>query len=188
MHPRGSENRLIDDVKESEMILVGENLLEGGGASIGSSPQELDSMSKAASDFIPLPFSNSDTMDTDTFDFVTLQLYEGYSHVLYKTEILKQPQHIVLIDLIRSIYKGWVVDFTSDTAINWNSHTVNVSKSRLVLGLANGWAGDGKFLLLQPEEVTDIILICSRSSFHLMISFSLSTLLRPLSLAYISLN
>ena len=116
-------------------------------------------ISKAALDLLPLPFSNSDIVDTDTFDFVTLQLYEGYSHVLYKTEILKQSQHLVLIDLIRSIYKGWVVDFTSDTAINWTSQTVSVNKSRLVLGLANGWAGDGKFLLLQPEEVTDNIRI-----------------------------
>ena len=166
IYPRGSENRQIDNVKESMMIPV-----EEGVAPIDH-PLEMElhplgGISKAALDLVPLPLSNSDKVDIDTFDFVTLQLYEGYSHVLYQTKILKQSQHLVLIDLIRSIYNGWVVDFTSDTAINWTSQTVSVNKSRLVLGLANGWAGDGKFLLLQPEEVTDSILLWSCSCLHL---------------------
>ena len=30
---------------------------------------------------------------------------------------------------------------------------INVPRDKLVIGLANGWAGDGKFLLILPSEL-----------------------------------
>ena len=91
----------------------------------------------------------------DTYDFITVQLYEGYSHTQYRTQVERVSPHTVLIELIKSLYQGWVVDFSSDLSVVYPSSSVCVGKSKLVIGLANGWAGDGKFLLIQPEQVRE---------------------------------
>jgi hypothetical protein len=104
----------------------------------------------------------------DTFDFITVQLYEGYSHVQYKTQVLHMSPALVLCDLARRLYNGWNVDFSTDREIEPLSFPsssssfqsaltqrvrVRVKKTQLVIGLANGWAGDGKFLLLYRDAV-----------------------------------
>jgi len=91
----------------------------------------------------------------ETFDFVTIQLYEGYSHAEYSHSILHESAGEHLRTLIASFAAGWWVDFSSDDEVGeeFSSCLIKLDTPRLVIGLANGWAGDGKFLLLYPNEV-----------------------------------
>ena len=94
-----------------------------------------------------------DTSAVKTFDLVTVQLYEGYSHAFYYLEVLQESPSSYLARLIERLTTGWMVDFSSDTSLNWSSQRVKVDLDQLVIGLGNGWAGDGKFLFIRPEEV-----------------------------------
>ena len=95
------------------------------------------------------------TDDADTFDFITVQLYEGYSHAEYRCSIEKALPSQVLIDFVTAMQTGYSIDFSSDSDLHY-PHTVSIQVpgTKLVVGLANGWAGDGKFLLIYPEEVS----------------------------------
>lgn len=88
-----------------------------------------------------------------TFDFVTIQLYEGYSHCLYNTSILTQPASEYIQNIVQAFERGWNVEFSADPEIFWNTTRVQVPAGRLVIGLANGWADNTKFLLLNSTEV-----------------------------------
>jgi hypothetical protein len=102
---------------------------------------------------------------TFTFDFVTVQLYEGYSHAEYNITVNHIPAEQYLQNFVRSMITGWQVDFSTDSALGY-AHTsvVSVDKTRLIVGLANGWAGDGKFLLVYPNQVTVCLRVeCSFS-------------------------
>lgn len=88
-----------------------------------------------------------------TFDFVTIQLYEGYSHCLYNTSILRQPASEYIQNIVQDFQRGWNVEFSSDPEILWKTTIVQVPASRLVIGLANGWADNSKFLLLNSKEI-----------------------------------
>jgi len=91
--------------------------------------------------------------DCLTFDFVTVQLYEGYSHAEYNITQLRTPPAQYLAQFAQQMQAGWEVDF-SDMA-QFPVTRITVPKTQLVVGLANGWAGDGKFLMLYPEEVAE---------------------------------
>ena len=95
----------------------------------------------------------SDASVINTFDLVTVQLYEGYSHAFYHIEVLKESPAAYLAGLIERLTTGWMVDFGADLALKWPSQRVKVPLDQLVIGLGNGWAGDGKFLLIRPEEI-----------------------------------
>lgn len=97
----------------------------------------------------------------DTFDFVTVQLYEGYSHANFQIELQNESPVKYLSDFVERISTGWLVEFSSDPALNYDSSVVSVAPDRLVIGLANGWAGDGKFLLIYPADV-------SKAYFHML--------------------
>lgn len=101
--------------------------------------------------------SNADETYGDTFDFVTIQLYEGYSHAEYNTTIAGVPVAEYLVQFVSSIAAGWTVDFSTDVELNYpeSQAFISVPPSRLVVGLANGWAGDGKFLLVYPHQVQE---------------------------------
>lgn len=103
---------------------------------------------------------------TDTFDFVTIQLYEGYSHADYNITVGGQTSVSYLQNWIPRVYAGWDLQIPSKyISTDWGTGSsdvggistirVSVSPSRLVIGLANGWAGDGKFLLIYPDQVGD---------------------------------
>jgi hypothetical protein len=98
---------------------------------------------------------------TDTFDFVMVQLYEGYSHAEYNATVLHQSSSEYIIKFVQRISDGWTVDFST---IHMVSAQVSIPCTKLVVGLANGWAGDGKFLLIYPDEVS--FLYCLRVSLH----------------------
>lgn len=88
-----------------------------------------------------------------TFDFVTIQLYETYSHCLYNTSILGQPASEYLRNIVQKFETGWYVDFSSAPEFSWTSRMVQVPPTKLVIGLANGWANSSKVLLLNSSEV-----------------------------------
>lgn len=89
----------------------------------------------------------------ETFDYVTIQLYEGYSHCLYNTSVLNQPTSEYIQNIVQDFHRGWIVEFSSDPELFWNTTRVQVPSTRLVIGLANGWADNTKFLLLNSTEV-----------------------------------
>jgi len=90
-----------------------------------------------------------------TFDFVTVQLYEGYSHAQFSMGLQGMPASDYIPKLVSDLEEGWEVDFAAAPEVRLGRSRVIVPSSRLVIGLANGWAGDGKFLFLSAQEVAD---------------------------------
>lgn len=89
-----------------------------------------------------------------TFDFVTVQLYEGYSHAEYATQVMNMSPIKFIADFVNMMEKGWDVNFTTDEDLNYPfTRRIAVESQHLVVGLANGWAGDGKFFLVLPDAV-----------------------------------
>jgi hypothetical protein len=98
-----------------------------------------------------------------TFNMVSIQLYEGYSHAYYNTTQMQQPFHNYLIKFVEQVSdKGWFVDFQSDEDVGIPSQKISVPSSQLVIGLANAWAQSSeKFLFVNMTEVQlayDILL------------------------------
>lgn len=105
----------------------------------------------------------SSSMLSETFDFITIQLYEGYSHAEYNTTQLSvtslnvtqnQLASDYITDFVRSVAKGWMIDYSRDVALQYPRQSrMSIPSSRIVIGLANGWAGDGKFFLAYPDQL-----------------------------------
>lgn len=92
----------------------------------------------------------------NSFDFITIQLYEGYSHALYNlyyTKTISVSEY--LYRLIMNLKNGWMVNYNSVPELMLESQIVAIEPHRLVIGLANGWAGDGKFLLIYPDDLQE---------------------------------
>jgi len=94
---------------------------------------------------------NSESVDT--FDFITIQLYEGHSHAKYKIDEMGESVSKTLLDLAQSLQSGWQVNFESVPALDIPNQKIQIHNTKLVIGLANGWAGDHKFLLIYPEDI-----------------------------------
>lgn len=92
-----------------------------------------------------------------TYDFISVQLYESYSHawcnITGATGRTPQPAADYLAAYIPQLYSGWTVDFSSDPALNWPSQKVSVAQTQLVIGLANGWSDGSRALLIWPAFV-----------------------------------
>lgn len=102
-------------------------------------------------------YSSSIESNLQTFDFVIIQLYEGYSHAEYNTTKLnpKQTSSDYVINFIHSLINGWDIDYSTDKELNYPyKHKMLLNKKQIVIGLANGWAGDGKFFLTYPDEMS----------------------------------
>jgi hypothetical protein len=82
-----------------------------------------------------------------TFDFVSIQLYESYTHAVYNVSILGTSSSDYLIQYIPLLYGGWDVNLSNSSV----SH-LSIPPTQLVIGLANGWADGTKSLLVWPEE------------------------------------
>jgi hypothetical protein len=102
--------------------------------------------------------------ESPTFDFVTVQLYEGFSHAEFNTSVQKERSNEVLVRFVQKMNEGWTVRFSqqqkkkNSNGLELEDQFVRVPATELVVGLANGWAGDGKFLLIYPEEVSLLLL------------------------------
>ena len=90
----------------------------------------------------------------DTFDFVSIQLYEGFSHTLYKFQKEKKAFSNILYDLINSFNEGYIVDFSKDINSGMGKEIIKIPKDKLVLGLANGWAED-RFLFVDEKIIIE---------------------------------
>jgi chitinase len=98
-------------------------------------------------------YDGSSSTIIPTFDFVTVQLYEGYSHAMFAMGLQGVPATEYLPKLVDRLEEGWKINFSEEPDINLENQKVSIPSSRLVLGLANGWAGDGKFLFLSAQQV-----------------------------------
>ena len=90
-----------------------------------------------------------------TFDFVTVQLYESYSHARYNLTVLNQSWPSYVAEMVRAYDAGWKVGFESEPTVGLPSSLVSVPPPRLVVGLANGWAPGEKSLLILPEQLRE---------------------------------
>ncbi|KNC76806.1 hypothetical protein SARC_10713 [Sphaeroforma arctica JP610] len=107
-----------------------------------------------------------------TFDWVGLQLYEGWSRANYELSHEGKDVTQYLTMLITGMRDGWEVQFENVPGLETKAQTISVTPSRLLIGLANGWttpytttdhasvdSNEGeqetvpKFLLLLPEQL-----------------------------------
>ena len=89
----------------------------------------------------------------NTFDFISLQLYEGYTHTLYKYNREKKSFGEILNDLVERLTKGYYVDFDKDKNSGLVKEFIKIPEDKIVIGLANGWAGNGKFLFVDENNI-----------------------------------
>lgn len=90
----------------------------------------------------------------DTFDIVSIQVYETYSHMDYNLTAAATLQSAsnYLSHWIPRFQNGWYVDFASDPSFGLPSQVVFIKKTALCIGLANGWADNTKTVLVLPAE------------------------------------
>ena len=88
------------------------------------------------------------------FDFVSVQLYEGYAHTLFKCEREKKPFGEILNDLVESLVKGYIVDFSKDEDSGLDKTTIKIPEDKIVIGLANAWA-TGQFLFVSGKNIVE---------------------------------
>eukprot|EP01039_Chlorochromonas_danica_P003052 gene3052-3331_t len=107
--------------------------------------------SLAASDHNTIP------LEVETFDFITIQFYEGYSHLLYRLSHGNQEVEEEVERVVRRLVDGWSLNFSVDSELDYpTEELIRIAPERLVIGLANGWAGDGKFLLLSTDQIESV--------------------------------
>jgi len=89
-------------------------------------------------------------------DFVSVQLYESYSDAAMSIYHYKVPPEEYLKRFISSYHENkaqWHVDFDQDIALEYSSRTVELPFSKLVIGLANGWAiNEGEKVIFFTSE------------------------------------
>lgn len=93
-----------------------------------------------------------------TFDMISIQLYEGWSHCSYNMSQTEQLFKDYLYNIVK-IYSvdGWIVNFEMDPSTNLPSQRIFIPPSQLVIGLGNGWTilSNDKFLYLPISEISD---------------------------------
>lgn len=93
----------------------------------------------------------------DTFDIVTIQLYESYTHMLYNVTAAPsaalQTSSEYLTAWVPRVLQGWEVDFSSDPSFHYSSTKVGVRNTTLCIGIANGWADNKKNILIMPDQL-----------------------------------
>lgn len=91
-----------------------------------------------------------------TYDFISIQLYEGWSRANHELSSTSITVTQYLNTLINNLATGWEVQFGSDPKIRTPTQTISVPPTQLVIGLANGWAGPNrgdKFVLIWPDQI-----------------------------------
>lgn len=94
-----------------------------------------------------------------TFDIISIQLYETFSHANYAILHQHVDPSDYLAQAVARLTKGWVVDFSTDddpAVSQLGIQTVRVHRTQLVIGVANAWAGVGdpiKALYLTPLQL-----------------------------------
>ena len=75
----------------------------------------------------------------NTFDFISIQLYESYSHAVYNVSVLATSPAVYLENFVRLVLEGWEVDYSVYPAPPGHlnppmKHTVQILASQLVIG------------------------------------------------------
>lgn len=92
----------------------------------------------------------------DNIDMVSIQLYESYSRAAYDITQLGVSPATYLEAYVEDLalrHEQFYVDFSQDSSLNMKGQMVKLPLSKLVIGLANGWADGSKSLFLDPEDV-----------------------------------
>eukprot|EP00298_Acanthocystis_sp_HF-20_P004963 c15262_g2_i1.p1 GENE.c15262_g2_i1~~c15262_g2_i1.p1 ORF type:complete len:397 (-),score=176.53 c15262_g2_i1:30-1172(-) len=92
------------------------------------------------------------------FDFVSVQFYESWSHADYQISMNLTSPSDYIQEWTENITKGWTVNFSDFEGCDIPTQVIKVDRNRLVVGLANGWTGGGKAILIWPEDAGDAYL------------------------------
>ncbi len=96
----------------------------------------------------------------DAIDMISVQLYESYSRAGFSVSQLGVPPATYVESYVENLalrHEKIFIDFSQDADLNMEGQLVKVPLSKLVIGLANGWAKgkEGhKTLYLEPEDLT----------------------------------
>jgi hypothetical protein len=96
----------------------------------------------------------------DDIDFVSMQLYESYSlaaMAVYHQDVSPEDYLVGYVEgLIVKQESKFYVDFSMDKVLDMEGQFVHLPLSKLVIGLANGWAADPenrKHVFITPDQV-----------------------------------
>jgi chitinase len=105
--------------------------------------------------------------EVSTFDFITVQFYESYSHLLYQTRYSRMSVADSIFDTVQRYLKPWEVRFEDAPEINWKNDQIHIKPEQLVIGLANGWADNKKSLLLRGVEIKEAVEMLASDGIHI---------------------
>jgi len=83
----------------------------------------------------------------DTFDWISIQLYEAYSPFAHDVHRRKLDQSEALMIRIQRIVDGYTV---TDFPFESSEYEVKIPPAKLVIGVANKWADGMKFCRVEP--------------------------------------
>ena len=89
----------------------------------------------------------------NTFDFISVLLYEDYSHALYKFKEENITFGEIIEELVKNFTNGYLVDFSVDTNSGLGKRTIKIKKDKIVIGLGNAWSSN-IFLFIDEYNMT----------------------------------
>ena len=90
----------------------------------------------------------------NTFDFISIQLYEDYSLSLYKFDKQNKTFGEILDYLVGKLSSGYEVNFSMDKNSGLGNKIIKINQNKIVIGLANAWASN-LFLFLNEENIIE---------------------------------
>ena len=88
----------------------------------------------------------------ETFDFISFQFYEGYTHALYKFQREKKFFGDILMEFLSKVKNGFYVDFSMVKESGFGREKIIIPEDKIVIGLANGWANE-RFLFVPKNDI-----------------------------------
>ncbi len=92
----------------------------------------------------------------ETFDWVSIQLYEAYSPFAHDVHRRKMdPVEALMMRINHLVVEGYTVTDVplSSPSLSPSEFVVKIPMSKLVLGIANGWADGRKFCKVEPSSI-----------------------------------
>ena len=88
----------------------------------------------------------------EAFDFISIQLYEGYSPYVYDVSRRKMNSVEAIMERVNGFVEGYVVN---GLPLSSPEYKVKIPPSKLVIGVANRWADGVKFAKMNPKNLRD---------------------------------
>jgi chitinase len=92
----------------------------------------------------------------ESFDFISIQLYEGYSPYVYEVSRKKMDPVEAILERVNGFIRGYTVN---GMPMSTSDYQVKIPPSKLVIGVANGWADGVKFCKVDPKTLRDAYAI-----------------------------